>query len=93
MNGFDDDERARHALLADAARGVRVPTLLVRGASSDVVSAEGMRELTTLIPQVRMVEIDGAGHLITGESFDPFSTAIVEFVLDPAHNHAHDPAQ
>jgi len=41
---------------------VRCPTLLVRGAESEILSAEGAAELTAALPQASLVEIPGAGH-------------------------------
>lgn len=66
-----------------AARGVRIPTLLVRGAGSDVVSPEGVRELRELIPHSQAVDIDGAGHMVAGDRNDVFAEAVLGF-LDPS---------
>ncbi len=41
---------------------VRCPTLLVRGAESQLLSAESALELTRQLPQGRLVEIERAGH-------------------------------
>ncbi len=45
----------------DLAR-VRCPVLVVRGAESDLLTAEGARELTGALPDARLVEIREAGH-------------------------------
>lgn len=79
MDGFTDQQEL-HALLTERARNIRVPSLLVRGARSDVVSEQGMQELVTLIPHVRLSEVGGAGHMVAGDSNDPFSTGIIEFL-------------
>lgn len=63
-----------------AARGVRIPTLLVRGAGSDVVSSECVRELLELIPQANVVDIAGAGHMVAGDRNDVFATAVLSFL-------------
>lgn len=65
-----------------AARGVRIPTLLVRGAGSDVVSAEGARELQELIPHARAVDIADAGHMVAGDRNDVFADAVLGFLHD-----------
>ncbi|MCU1656996.1 MAG: hypothetical protein JWO57_1652, partial [Pseudonocardiales bacterium] len=80
MVGFALNDEDRHAVLATAASGVRVPTLLVRGARSDVVNEEGMRELSTLIPDVQFAEVGQAGHMVAGDSNDPFTDTILAFV-------------
>lgn len=71
------EERAR-----SAARAVTVPTLLIRGAQSDVVSVEGARELLDLIPGARYIDVDGAGHMVGGDDNDVLSRGLVEFLDD-----------
>ncbi len=63
-----------------ACRNVHIPTLLVRGGSSDVVSAEGAAELLELIPQAEIVDVAGAGHMVAGDRNDRFNDAVVEFL-------------
>lgn len=84
LDGFQGTEAERHQLMADAARGVAVPTLLVRGRDSDVVGDEGTRELAALIPHVRVAEIADAGHMVAGDSNDVFSAAIIAYVREHA---------
>ncbi len=66
--------------LAEAARKVTVPTLLVRGALSDVVSEDGVRELLSLVPHAEVVDVAGAGHMVAGDRNDPFTEAVFEFL-------------
>lgn len=66
-----------------AARAIRIPTLLIRGAQSDVVSPEGARELLELIPGSRYIDVGGAGHMVGGDDNDVLSRGLVEF-LDEA---------
>ena len=66
--------------LASAARRITVPTLLVRGGASDVVSPEGARELKELIPHSHTVDVAGAGHMVAGDRNDRFNSAVVEFL-------------
>ena len=63
-----------------ACRKVKVPTLLVRGGSSDVVSAEGAAELQELIPHAEIVDVAGAGHMVAGDRNDRFNDAVTEFL-------------
>lgn len=63
-----------------AARNVRIPTLLVRGGGSDVVSPEGVRELRELIPHAQAVDIVGAGHMVAGDRNDAFTDAVLGFL-------------
>ncbi len=63
-----------------AARRIRVPALLVRGGSSDVVSPEGARELQQLIPHAELFDVQDAGHMVAGDRNDIFSNAVIDFL-------------
>ncbi len=69
-----------HDRLAAAARRVAIPTLLVRGQQSDIVSDESVRELHELIPHAEIVDVTGAGHMVAGDRNDAFNRAVVDFV-------------
>jgi pimeloyl-ACP methyl ester carboxylesterase len=66
--------------LTDAARAVAVPTLLVRGQQSEVLSAEGAAELTELIPGARVVDVSGTGHMVAGDDNDVFTREVLDFL-------------
>jgi pimeloyl-ACP methyl ester carboxylesterase len=66
--------------LQQAARAITVPTLLVRGRVSDLLSEEGARELLELVPHARMVDVAGAGHMVAGDRNDLFNDAVVDFL-------------
>ncbi len=70
----------RHARMADAARHLTLPTLLMRGGQSDVLSAEGAQEFLQLVPQAEYVEIAQAGHMIASDANDRFGDAVVDFL-------------
>lgn len=70
--------------LRDAARGLAMPTLLVRGELSAVVSQESVREFQALAPASQVVDIPGADHMVAGDRNDQFNTAILDFL----HRHA-----
>jgi pimeloyl-ACP methyl ester carboxylesterase len=80
LDSMPTGDQGRHALLSTAARAVRVPTMLVRGSRSDVVSDEGVRELQELIPQAVIAEVSDAGHMVAGDDNDDFTASILEFV-------------
>jgi pimeloyl-ACP methyl ester carboxylesterase len=63
-----------------AARRITVPTLLVRGADSDVVSEAGAREMQELIPHAEVVEVPAAGHMIAGDDNDVFTERLSGFL-------------
>ncbi|WP_321938146.1 alpha/beta hydrolase [Paraburkholderia sp. J8-2] len=71
---------AMTARMEAAARRIGVPTLLVRGKASNVVSDEGARRLLDLIPQAQYVDVEGAGHMVAGDRNDAFNEAIEDFL-------------
>jgi peroxiredoxin len=73
--GLIDRER-----LIRAARAVTVPTLLVRGRVSDLLSEEGAQELLALIPHAQYADVEGAGHMVAGDKNDLFNDAIAGFL-------------
>lgn len=66
--------------LERAARNLRVPTLLVRGRMSDVVSEADARAFLGVVPEARYADVSGAGHMVAGDQNDPFTTAVVDFL-------------
>ena len=72
--------RAIHDRVVAAAPQVRVPTMLVRGADSDVVSSAGALALGTQIPQLETVDVAGAGHMVAGDRNDAFNAAMLDFI-------------
>lgn len=73
-------ESGDSAIFEAAARHLRVPTLLVRGRRSDLLSPEGVAEFLELAPHARFVDIADAGHMVAGDHNDVFAAAIVEFI-------------
>jgi non-heme chloroperoxidase len=63
-----------------AARGLQVPVLLVRGAKSDVLSEEIVREFLAVVPHARYVDVRGAHHMVAGDQNEPFGAAILDFI-------------
>ena len=66
--------------LANAAAALTIPTLLVRGRVSDLLSEQGARELLELVPHAEMVDVAGAGHMVAGDRNDLFNNAVVDFL-------------
>ena len=64
----------------DAARRLRVPTLLVRGRVSDLLSERGAQAFLALVPHARYADVSGAGHMVAGDRNDAFTRAVVDFL-------------
>ena len=65
-----------------AARAVRIPTLLVRGRMSDLLSEDGAQHFLELVPHARFVDVSGAGHMVAGDRNDVFTQAVIDFLRD-----------
>ena len=79
----DDETRAvRSTMLEEAARSLSVPTLLVRGRHSDLLSEEGARSFLQMVPGARYADVGGAGHMVAGDRNDAFNDAVVGFLED-----------
>ncbi|MCX8070911.1 MAG: alpha/beta hydrolase [Candidatus Binatia bacterium] len=74
-----DASRQPKRLLA-AARRLTIPTLLVRGRMSDVISYDSVREFLEAVPHARYVDVEQAGHMIAGDRNDVFSAAVIDFL-------------
>jgi pimeloyl-ACP methyl ester carboxylesterase len=69
--------------LLDVAMGnILVPTLLVRGELSDVVTQAGIDLLVSRLPDITVVEVAGAAHMIAGDQNDEFTSAVNSFLDD-----------
>ena len=77
-----DPDRLVRAARAIAAR--ELPTLLVRGRQSDLLSEEGAREYLELVPHAQFVDVAGAGHMVAGDRNDLFNDAVVAFLATSA---------
>lgn len=66
--------------LSEAARSLRIPTMLVRGRLSDIVSPEGVKEFLRLVPHAEYVDVSDAGHMVAGDSNDAFTEAVIGFL-------------
>ncbi len=77
------DEPRRHTdpeRLAAAARKLTIPTLVVRGGKSDVVSDEGIAKMLELVPHAEVADVSAAGHMVAGDDNEVFASAIEEFL-------------
>lgn len=82
----DVDMSAREQRMAAAALALDVPTLLVRGHSSDVLSEAGVQDFRSLVPHAEYVDVAGAGHMVAGDVNDAFIGSVLGF-LDRCHRH------
>lgn len=68
------------ALFEVALAHIKVPTLLVRGKLSDVVTEEGVQDFLRRIPQAKLADVKDAAHMVAGDQNDVFSSAVIGFL-------------
>jgi pimeloyl-ACP methyl ester carboxylesterase len=65
--------------LERAARAIDVPTLLIRGGRSRIVSETGVREFLDAVPHAEFAEIPDAHHMVAGDTNDAFNETVFRF--------------
>lgn len=63
-----------------AAASLTLPTLLVRGKLSDLLSEEGAKTFLEQVPHADFADVSGAGHMVAGDRNDVFSQAVLDFL-------------
>jgi membrane carboxypeptidase/penicillin-binding protein PbpC len=77
------DLASRERRLTACARNLRIPSMLVKGGISDVVTEEGVQAYLQAAPRSEYLNISGAGHMVAGDRNDLFGKAIVEYLTRP----------
>jgi non-heme chloroperoxidase len=72
------EQRTRR--LEACAANLDVPTLLVRGGLSDLLSEEGAQAFLKLCPRAEYVSVSGAAHMVAGDRNDIFAKAVIDFL-------------
>jgi pimeloyl-ACP methyl ester carboxylesterase len=65
-----------------ALANIHVPTLLVRGRLSDVVTEEGVQDFLARIPHAKLADVSEAAHMVAGDQNDAFSSAVIRFLAE-----------
>lgn len=70
-----------------AAAAIAAPTLLVRGAYSDIVTPDDVAAFLEVVPGAEFVEVAGAAHMVAGDENTAFGEALLGFLdrVTPAH--------
>jgi pimeloyl-ACP methyl ester carboxylesterase len=74
------DWDARQTRMENSVRSLTLPTLLVRGGLSDMLSEAGAAGFLELCPHAEYVNITGASHMVAGDRNDRFSGSVVDFL-------------
>jgi pimeloyl-ACP methyl ester carboxylesterase len=86
MGSPAEDAEAQEALMVkaqwDALARITCPTLVVRGAASDILSPETAdRMVDDVLPNGRLAIVPQAGHSVMTDNPEGFEAAVSEFVL------------
>lgn len=80
---FDVDRAAMLVQgMGDEARNLECPVLVLRGKESDLLSEDGAKEITDLIPNARLARIAGAGHHAAGDNPGTTVDLVSEFLAE-----------
>jgi pimeloyl-ACP methyl ester carboxylesterase len=82
IDGRGPRELGDHERMCECARRLSVPTLLVRGRMSDVLSEQGAQEMLEMVPHARYADVSGAGHMVAGDRNEAFTMSITSFLDD-----------
>lgn len=66
--------------LHDCADTLTLPTLLVRGGLSDVLSEEGAQSFLQQVPHAEYVNVGNAAHMVAGDRNDIFADSVIAFL-------------
>lgn len=76
--------RTHHDLLVASAdqmaRQGDVAVMLIRGLRSDIVSDAGVAAFRSMMPQLEVVDVAGAGHMVAGDRNDAFNLGVIDFL-------------
>ena len=74
------DQAAYRERLHACAHHLHVPTLLVRGGLSDVLSEAGVRSFLAQCPHAEYVNVANAAHMVAGDRNDIFAESVIGFL-------------
>jgi len=74
FNGFHEDD-----IHSDLVK-IDIPTLLIAAGKGDVILPEDEREITLLMPSIKVARVKGAGHMIPWDDYEGFFSAFGTFL-------------
>ncbi len=66
--------------IAEAARALRCPVLLISGGRSDLVSSRTVEEFQALVPHAQHAHLPHATHMLAGDDNDTFTATVLEYL-------------
>jgi len=80
--GMGEVREERFRQLENSAKRITVPTLLVQGALSDILTNKEKEEFLNAVPHAKFAEIQQATHMVVGDKNDIFAESIVDFLSE-----------
>lgn len=74
-----DMEAFERKILGDL-RNVTVPTLVIRGENSEILTRDTAEEMRDALPHGQLVEVAGAHHMVAGDDNNAFMAALLAFI-------------
>jgi non-heme chloroperoxidase len=74
------DQTAHRERLRACANRLHLPTLLVRGGLSDVLSEAGAQSFLAQCPHAEYVNVANAAHMVAGDRNDIFAGSVIAFL-------------
>jgi len=74
------DSEQHQGVIAEAARQVQCPLLLVSGGRSDLVSPQTVEEFMALVPHAQHVHLPEATHMVAGDDNNAFTAAVLNYL-------------
>lgn len=90
LNRSRSDIGERRERMQLSAERLALPTLLVRGGLSDVLSEAGAEAFLATCPHSEYVNVTDAAHMVAGDRNDIFSGSVIEFLSRHAPSRASD---
>lgn len=79
--GKDADFKPKRAsILEESAKTIGVPTLLIRGGRSEIVSKQSVSEFLALVPHAEFIDVADAHHMVAGDANDAFNDGLLSFI-------------
>ena len=79
LTEFVENSEHLQDAIREAARQIKVPTLLISGGKSDIVSAHTVEDFLQLVPHALHHHLPHATHMVAGDDNDAFNDTLLNF--------------
>jgi len=79
LGEFVEDSEHLQDDIREAARQIKVPTLLISGGKSDIVSKHTVEDFLQLVPHAHHHHLPDATHMVAGDDNDAFNDTLLDF--------------